>query len=204
MRPTRNKVFCKDCERTKILFETEKKADNFIKFNYEEIEVKSGYSPQRSYYCLFCGGWHITSIKVKIGLSRKEQMFEQYRQEITSMVNQEIPSSKRKNKIDNQIKRNKVKEGLESQIKEMDVSQKEKFFTENATSLNKEIEQLLDSNSSTDKQRLKELRQNLEILNILKKQNGFQKINTKLEKRILEAKEKKIEEWRLWSKNLGY
>ena len=49
MKPTKNKVFCKDCGRTKMLFETEKKAENFIKFNKEEIEAESGYGPQRSY-----------------------------------------------------------------------------------------------------------------------------------------------------------
>mgnify|MGYP001588486806 CR=1 FL=1 len=81
MKPTKNKVFCKDCERTKMLFETEKKAETFIKFNKEEIQKESGYSPQRSYYCLFCDGWHSTSISKKIGVSKKERMFEQYKQE---------------------------------------------------------------------------------------------------------------------------
>jgi len=81
MKPTKNKVFCKDCERTKMLFETEKKAENFIKFNHEEIEAESGYSPIRSYFCIFCGGWHITSLKEKIVISKNEQMFEEYKHE---------------------------------------------------------------------------------------------------------------------------
>lgn len=191
MKPTKNNVHCKDCGRTKMLFETEKKAENFIKFNNEEIEAESGYSPQRSYYCLFCEGWHITSIKDKIGLSKKEQMFEQFKQEkekkkATKMVNQEELSEKMKD--------------LESQIKVMEPSQKEKFFSENINILNKGIELLLNSNSSTDKEKLRDLGQNREILFIVRKQNGFNKTNRMLEK----AREKEIEEWRLWVENRGY
>ena len=36
MKP-KNRVFCYDCGRPKLLFETEKKALNFIKFNADEI-----------------------------------------------------------------------------------------------------------------------------------------------------------------------
>ena len=78
MKPTRNKVFCRDCGRTKMLFETEKKADNFIAFNQEEIEIETGRSPKRSYFCQFCGGWHTTSIKEKIGISRNEKLLNDY------------------------------------------------------------------------------------------------------------------------------
>ena len=34
------KIFCNDCRRTKMLFETEKKAYNFMDFNNEEIEAE--------------------------------------------------------------------------------------------------------------------------------------------------------------------
>lgn len=61
-----------------MLFETEKKANRFIEFNKEEIQEESGYSPQRSYFCLFCGGWHVTSIKEEIGTTKKEFMYQQY------------------------------------------------------------------------------------------------------------------------------
>jgi hypothetical protein len=44
-----------------MLFETQSKADNFIKFNADTILEASGKSPERSYYCVFCGGYHITS-----------------------------------------------------------------------------------------------------------------------------------------------
>lgn len=41
-----------------MLFEEEKQAINFLKFNAEEYE---GKAPMRTYYCNACMGWHITS-----------------------------------------------------------------------------------------------------------------------------------------------
>ena len=38
MKPSKNKVFCYDCGRNKMLFETEKKANTFLKFNADVIE----------------------------------------------------------------------------------------------------------------------------------------------------------------------
>ena len=61
MKPTKNRFDCKDCGRTKMLFETEKKANTFIKFNSQEIERESGYRINSSYYCIYCNGWHVTS-----------------------------------------------------------------------------------------------------------------------------------------------
>lgn len=62
MKPTRNKVFCQACKHTKILFDSQSKADNFIKFNSEEIIEENGKAPVRSYFCPFCSGWHVTSL----------------------------------------------------------------------------------------------------------------------------------------------
>lgn len=61
MKPTRNKHFCNGCGRTKMLFESQSKADNFIKFNGEAMLEETGRMPVRSYYCEFCGGYHVTS-----------------------------------------------------------------------------------------------------------------------------------------------
>lgn len=196
MKPTKNKVFCKDCERTKMLFETKKKAENFIKFNNTEIEKESGYSPQRTYYCIFCAGWHLTSIKDKIGISKKEQLLEQFL--IAKENKQDLSPITKNSKTGIQEKRNIIMHEFESKIKDMDNSQKELFFTHNLNILNKKIEQLLNSDDISDKNKLKELRIKLEILYIVRKKNGFQKpvgINKKLE----EARAKRIEEWRLWS-----
>jgi hypothetical protein len=205
MKPTKNRVLCKDCGRKKMLFDTEKKAQNFIRFNNEEIQAESGYSPERSYYCLFCGGWHITSIKREIGLSKNEQMFEQYKQEkdkvsVAKMLNQEETSIRNSSKVEKEEERNEKIKDLENQIKGMIPSQKENFFLENISNLNKEIEQLCYSHTNTDKEKLKGLRQNLEILYILRKRNGFQKNSSKID----ETKEKELEEWRLWAKKIGY
>ena len=44
-----------------MLFATQEKADNFIKFNKEEILDEKGRAPVRSYYCRLCNGYHVTS-----------------------------------------------------------------------------------------------------------------------------------------------
>ena len=61
MKPTRNRVYCLDCKGTKILFATEAKANNFIRFNADEIMEETGKAPIRAYYCESCAGWHVTS-----------------------------------------------------------------------------------------------------------------------------------------------
>ena len=61
MKPTRNRVYCPDYKGTKMLFATEVKANNFIRFNADEILEETGKAPIRSYYCEMCAGWHITS-----------------------------------------------------------------------------------------------------------------------------------------------
>ena len=35
MRPTKNRVYCYGCQRSKMLFESKAKADNFIAYNSE-------------------------------------------------------------------------------------------------------------------------------------------------------------------------
>lgn len=62
MKP-KSRVFCRDCRREKILFETQEKAENFIKFNSGDIEECGGYAPVRSYYCIPCCGWHVTHLQ---------------------------------------------------------------------------------------------------------------------------------------------
>ena len=37
MKPNKDLVFCHGCMRTKMLFESQSKADNFIKYNRDEI-----------------------------------------------------------------------------------------------------------------------------------------------------------------------
>lgn len=46
-----------------MLFESEKNALNFIKFNADEIREENGKAPERAYYCDVCIGWHVTSME---------------------------------------------------------------------------------------------------------------------------------------------
>ena len=62
MKPVNNRIYCIGCRHTKMLFETESKANNFIKFNASEFDDDRKV-PVRSYYCAFCGGWHVTSLE---------------------------------------------------------------------------------------------------------------------------------------------
>ena len=65
MKPTNNRIYCIGCRHTKMLFESEQKAANFIRFNQEEIALSSKKVPLRTYYCSFCCGWHVTSVSDK-------------------------------------------------------------------------------------------------------------------------------------------
>lgn len=46
-----------------MLFSTLKKAQNFIKFNGDEIMEETGIQPARVYYCQLCCGYHVTSLR---------------------------------------------------------------------------------------------------------------------------------------------
>lgn len=45
-----------------MLFPTQEKAENFIRFNADDIG-EEGSTPCRSYFCASCGGWHVTKRK---------------------------------------------------------------------------------------------------------------------------------------------
>lgn len=62
MKPTTKKlIFCPACQRPKMQFPTEGKANRFLKYNTDEILEESGRAPIRSYYCPMCCAWHVTS-----------------------------------------------------------------------------------------------------------------------------------------------
>lgn len=58
MKP-KNRVMCPDSMKQKMLFESERKANDFIKWNGGEIDTHGGVL--RAYYCPACCGWHISS-----------------------------------------------------------------------------------------------------------------------------------------------
>lgn len=83
MKPKNNRPICADCGRPKLLFETEKKANNFIKFNGQDI-LRDGQTIDdlRAYYCPSCCGWHITSKPYKKTYEhRTDRLIQRYRQE---------------------------------------------------------------------------------------------------------------------------
>jgi hypothetical protein len=108
MKPNRSKVYCADAGRSKILFETEKKAINFIKFNAEEIRSESGFSPTRAYFCISCGGYHVTSKRddsyfktrdremIEVLDAYKEQKSLKYQAHLKRMELQTLEAKKRK------------------------------------------------------------------------------------------------------------
>jgi len=57
----KNRVLCPDCGREKMLFETEKKAQLFIEYNWESLT--NDKNKLRVYYCPACCGYHISSHK---------------------------------------------------------------------------------------------------------------------------------------------
>lgn len=79
MRPTRSIKYCYDCGFRKIHFESEEKALNFIRFNAEDIRKEKGYAPLRTYYCIACGCWHLTSKPVFPYKSRTQKVLEAYK-----------------------------------------------------------------------------------------------------------------------------
>lgn len=199
MKPTKNRVFCKNCGRSKILFETEKKAQNFIKFNSEEIEAETGYSPQRVYYCVFCGGWHTTSMKETRGTSRNEHLFEEYqkqkqinqenkKQEIEQgkqKIGQKTKQGKQKIEQETQIKQEKKEEEetpflhivkaetqiFETQTKDMSLVEKEGYLNEKIQSLDQEIAHLVKNNVEKGDKYLKYLRRLVGAVQIIRKQH---------------------------------
>jgi len=91
MKPTKNNFYCLDSNKTKMRFETEKKALNFIKFNSKEIEMENGKAPTRCYFCIACNSYHVTSNKIDYKIkSKTEQILEQYNKEINKKTFKEI------------------------------------------------------------------------------------------------------------------
>ncbi|TDQ79787.1 hypothetical protein [Sphingobacterium yanglingense] len=99
MKPSKSRYYCPEAQRHKILFESEKKAEDFIRYNNEEIRKATGYAPVRSYQCIACDGWHVTSssevrdlpIKTEMVIQafREAQEEEKKRKEQAAAVRQE-------------------------------------------------------------------------------------------------------------------
>ena len=88
MSKPKNRVICPDCGRAKMLFETESKANLFIKYNGEEICEDT--SKLRVYYCPSCCGYHISSKPVNPkGYHHTEKLIKAYYADIANTDNKE-------------------------------------------------------------------------------------------------------------------
>lgn len=101
-----HRVMCPDCRRPKLLFESEKKANLFIKYNAEDIET--GGRELRSYYCPACCAWHISSHEFRGGYAKRtDEMIERFRlSHKTSMADMAYNKIKRRNKYGYESERN--------------------------------------------------------------------------------------------------
>lgn len=68
---------CPDCMKPKMLFETERKAQDFIRWNADDMEY--GGEQLRAYYCPACCGWHISSHEHREDYDRRtDKLIEAY------------------------------------------------------------------------------------------------------------------------------
>lgn len=70
MIPVKYRIFCPAAGRAKMSFESEKKANTYLKFNAQDYLEKKGVELARTYYCDSCFLWHVTSSKVKYNLQQ--------------------------------------------------------------------------------------------------------------------------------------
>ncbi len=99
MKPTNNRVYCIGCKRPKMLFETQTKADNFIKFNRDAIASSSEKVPTRSYYCSFCCGWHVTSVEDEGKAEANDRSDENTWNQIMSLRRKKLPLTEEGQKL---------------------------------------------------------------------------------------------------------
>ena len=102
-KPRRNRVMCPDCGRAKMLFESESKAENFIKWNGDDIDTHG--DGLRAYYCPACCGWHITHKKHRKSYDhRTDELIEAYNR----LVETSVPGLGYPEKIDSDAYNRKI------------------------------------------------------------------------------------------------
>lgn len=88
MKPTKNRIYCVDARRPKMVFESEAAANRFIKFNSQEISESGHKVPTRSYFCVACGGYHVTSQPEKPEYKSKVERYFDHKVERTDFDKQ--------------------------------------------------------------------------------------------------------------------
>ena len=83
MKPTKNNFFCLDSNKTKMRFETEKKALNFIKFNSHEIEKETG----KVFKLTLTNGQGLPEVKetLNIGLMEENALINSFKKDEKSL-----------------------------------------------------------------------------------------------------------------------
>jgi len=99
MKPTHNRVYCIGCKRPKMLFESQAKADNFIKYNRDEIASLYNKVLSRSYYCSFCCGWHVTSVDEEGRAKANDKRDEHTWQRIIAQGRKKLPLTEKGKKL---------------------------------------------------------------------------------------------------------
>lgn len=131
MKPTKNRIFCIGCKRSKMLFETQVKADNFIKFNSGDIAAQSHKVPTRSYYCSFCCGWHITSVAEESRAKEDDKRDERLWKQIYTYMPSKLPNDEIGNQVSKLIQEiDKLLEKCKSAILSTDLVEAKQFYKE--------------------------------------------------------------------------
>lgn len=103
MKP-KNRVFCPDCGRQKMLFETERKAQDFLRWNSDEIHNGELLHP---YYCHACCGWHLSHVEhreeydsrmdERISMYRESKSGQKWQRKIERLRQKPDPNKKKQN-----------------------------------------------------------------------------------------------------------
>lgn len=136
------------------------------------MQAETGYCPVRTYYCLFCDGWHVTSINAKFNVYKNEQLLEQFQKdkERQAQLKSEAKSLNKK-RVETEIQplRDIKIDEVESIIKEMEPLKKKWFFRQQIRNLLEEIKTLPVTYSKEEQKRIKSLRKDLHTLFIVRK-----------------------------------
>ena len=69
-----------------MLFPTKEKAERFMEYNSDEIDEETGRRPVRAYFCIACGGWHITSQEDSIQIHSAVDKYFQEENELRDLM----------------------------------------------------------------------------------------------------------------------
>lgn len=101
MKP-KNRVMCPDCGKPKMLFETERKANDFIRWNGDSLDKT--HNVLRAYYCPSCCGWHISHKYYRESYeNRTDELIHAYREQKKSLT--KIDKIVRSKEYEEQVKR---------------------------------------------------------------------------------------------------